>query len=109
MKFPLLLALIALILTFTTGNPIADPTEASSLNDIESSPIEKRAASCIVKQGSNKYKGTCVDVRKGKQCQGGLLVTGFCKGGNTNICCLKGYLIGARTGWGGKPKQGIGR
>lgn len=93
MKFTTLITLLSLILPLL-ANPITTESE-----------LEKRE-DCIVLDGGKFYGGRCVDVKKGKQCEGGLLVTGWCGGGNTNICCVKGFLIGkpkAKTGLGDAP------
>lgn len=88
---------LSLALALALANPIAEPE-----TDLE---LDKRA-SCIVLNAGKFYGGTCVDVKKGKQCENGLLVTGWCGGGNTIICCVKGYKIGApaaNSGFGDAP------
>ena len=126
MKFLTLITLLALFLALVAANPVANPSpeadaeadaEAVAFPDFDFEPLspsesslEKRAAKkCTAKSNGKKYSGTCVDVRKGKQCANGLLLTGFCKGGNTIICCLKGYVVGAKIGFGNAPKSGLGK
>lgn len=61
---------------------VAVPTAIGSASDKEE--LEARAEKCIVANNLKFYGGTCVDTRQAKQCAGGLLVTGWCGGGNTN-------------------------
>ncbi|KAG4433601.1 hypothetical protein IFR05_010904 [Cadophora sp. M221] len=91
MKVISILSLVALASTLVASNPLSAEVD-----------LEKRA-SCLAVHAGKLFGGTCVDVRKGKQCVNGLLVTGWCDGGNTIICCIKGKTMcdpGATSGIG---------
>ncbi|KAK0115702.1 hypothetical protein ONS95_000032 [Cadophora gregata] len=91
MKFTSIVTVFTLTATLVAGNPLSTEVD-----------LEKRA-SCIAFHAGKFFGGTCVDVLKGKQCVNGLLVTGWCDGGNTIICCIKGKAMcdpGANTGIG---------
>lgn len=91
MKVISIFSLVALASTLVASNPLNTEVD-----------LEKRA-SCLAVHAGKFFGGTCVDVRKGKQCVNGLLVTGWCDGGNTIICCIKGKAMcdpGANSGIG---------
>ncbi len=81
MQLSFLLSIVAFGVILVAANPLN--------TDVE---LEKRA-SCLAVHAGKFFGGTCVDVRKGKQCENGLLVTGWCGGGNTIICCIKGKTM----------------
>ncbi|PVH72268.1 hypothetical protein DL98DRAFT_660171 [Cadophora sp. DSE1049] len=63
MKFTSIFTVFTLAATLVSGNPLSTEVD-----------LEKRA-SCIAFHAGKFFGGTCVDVRKGKQCVNGLLVT----------------------------------
>lgn len=102
--------------TFISLLTLASLQIVSAHPSTDASSLEKRESCKVCVAGppgsiAKCYPGTCVDVRKGKQCPKGLLITGHCSGGNTNICCIKDQwigLAGATQGFGSAPNQGLG-
>ena len=93
-----LLTLLAITGALVAANPVAVPDAGIDIAEVvkrtEGAELEKRASCRVYNAGINSWPGTCVDVRKGNQCKHGLLVTGFCEGGNTIICCIKDQWLG---------------
>ena len=54
----------------------------------EDSGLVKREKCTVPINFGLDQDGTCVDTTKKNPCPNGILVTGHCGGGNSNICCI---------------------